>query len=255
MMTPFEMLGFRQAVRTPRPVVGIFIFETAIVGIIVLGAVWALWAERRRAAIFHAAAAFVVLGSYAVAYWTRGFSYEQWKWISFFQPMLVAGVFALVAAAAGVLVTRWRPTPRLQYRLVAAVLGVALIAASARTLALGTRDFRAVWVKGEPTLAWSVVGSRLSDLAERPALTHLKAVNVDMQQWDAEWAAYFLAPTTRVSIVSRGNFPVARPSALWTLKCVRDPAAPYDSARYRYVEVKRVPPPAKNGSPRVPAFC
>ena len=101
LMTPSDMLGLRQVVRTPRPIVGMFVFQGLIVGIVVLAAVSALWHERRRAAIFQAGVAFIVLGSYAAVYAARGYSYEQWKWISFFQPTFMTAVFSLVVAASG----------------------------------------------------------------------------------------------------------------------------------------------------------
>ena len=95
-------------------------------------------------------------------------------------------------------VARWMPARRIAGRAIAAVLAVVLIAASARTLMLETRRTRAVWVAGEPALDWSVVRSPLSQLAKRPALDRLKAVNVDLSPWDTVWAAYFLEPTTHV---------------------------------------------------------
>jgi len=208
--------------------------------------VWVLWNQQRRAAIFSAAAMFVVLGSYVAAYLDRGYSYEQWKWISFFQPVVITTAFALVASAAGVLIARWKSASRISGRALAAVAAVVLVAASSRTLVIETRYTRAFWVAGEPALAWSIVGTPLSQLAERPALDHLPAVNVYLPQWDAMWAAYFLQPTTRVYLVSPTYFPISAPAAPWTLVAV--PPVPNGLVPVRYVVVKGVPPRVINGT-------
>jgi len=226
LMTPLDVLGFRQVVRTPRPIVGTFILETVIVGLVVLAAVWALWGAQRRAAIFYASAAFVVLASYAAVYADRGYSYDQWKWISFFQPVFIATVFALVAAAAFVLIGKLTVPAQLTGRAVVAILGVVLIAGSARILVTGTRNNHVVWVAREPTLPWSIVGSPLSQLAERPSIDRLNAVNVDLSQWDTLWAAYFLEPTTRVYLGYTGYFAARSSAQSPTLEPVPDPGAP-----------------------------
>jgi hypothetical protein len=233
LMTPLEVLGFRQVVRAPRPVVGTFVVQTAIVGLVVLAAVWVLWNERRRVAILNAAAAFLVLGSYALVYVHHGYSYQQWKWISFFQPILIVAVFALVVAAAGVLIRRWAPA-KIPVRTAGAFLGVALTVGSAQILLVGTRGNYVVWVAGEPTLPWNVVGSPLSKLAERPAIDRLDAVNVNMSQWDELWAAYFLEPTTRPYLGTPGYFPTSTSAGSATLETVLDPGAPSSVPRSRW---------------------
>ena len=106
LMTPLDVLGLRPAIRTPRPVVGTFVFEATIVGLIVVASVWTLWNRRRSAALLCGAAALVVLGSYAAVYAERGYSYEQWKWISYFQPVFITAMYALVVAAGAALVAR-----------------------------------------------------------------------------------------------------------------------------------------------------
>ena len=256
LMTPLDVLGFRQAIRKPRPVVGTFVFETAIIGAVVLAAVWVLWNERRRAAISSAAAAFFVLGSYALVYANEGYSYQQWKWISFFQPVFIVAVFALVVAAAGELIRKWAPD-KPPVRVVAALLGVVLTLGSGHILIAGTRANHLVWVKSEPTSPWSVVGSPLSQLAERPEIDHLDAVNIDLSQWDSSWAAYFVEPTTRVYIGNPGWYPTSVSAGSPTLKPVFDPDAPSSVPRsswrrtgfvaVRYILVS--PPPHPQISP------
>ena len=250
LMTPLDLLGFHQAVHTPRPVVGLFIFESAIVAAIIAGAVWVLWGTRRRAALVHASAALVVLGSYAAAYAARGYSYEQWKWISFFQPVFMVAVFGLVAAAAAVLLAAWRPHLRVAGGALAAVFGIVLIAVSARMLVTGTRYTRAVWVAGEPSIAWNVVGPSLSGLADRPALAHEHAVNLDLPQWDEMWAAYFLQPKMRVYLLDPSYLPVSPPGARVTLSAhVAPPPGVGKPPIVRYFFVARTPPRAKVAAP------
>ena len=223
LMTPLDLLGFRPAVHSPHSVVGVFVVESLIVGAIVLGAVWVLWRQRRGAALVHGAAALVVLGSYAAAYAARGYSYEQWKWISFFQPVFIVAVFGLVAAAAGVLTATFVPKLRTPGGVVAALSGLVLVAASARMLVTATRYTRAVWVTGEPTIAWNVVGPALSNLAEQPALVHQHAVNLDLPQWDEMWAAYFLQPRMRVYLLAPSYLPVSPPGAPVTVDATVKP--------------------------------
>jgi hypothetical protein len=146
---------------------------------------------------------------------------------------------------------RWMPAQRTAGRAVAAVLAVALIATSARTLMLETRKTRAVWVEGEPTLDWSVVRSPLSQLAKRPALDRLKAINVDLSPWDTVWAAYFLEPTTRVYLGGfpgffyvagyTGYLPPSISARSWTLESVAKPTAPTNDGRVGYILVRRAP--------------
>ena len=250
-MTPLDVLGLRPAIRTPRPVVGTFVFEATIVGLIVVASVWTLWNRRRSAALLCGAAALVVLGSYAAVYAERGYSYEQWKWISYFQPVFITAMYALVVAAGAALVARWMPAHRIAGRAIAAMLAVVLIAASARTLMLETRRTRAVWVAGEPALDWSVVRSPLSQLAQRPALDRLKAVNVDLSPWDTVWAAYFLEPTTRVYLGGfpgffyvagrTGYVPLSISAGSSTLEPVADPTAPARDGQVSYVLVPHAP--------------
>jgi hypothetical protein len=238
LMTPLDALGLRQAVRTPRPSVGAFLFESFIVGVVVLVGVWALWNRERRAALFYASAAFVVFGSYAAVYVDRGYSYEQWKWISFFQPMFIVAVFALAVAAGGVVITKWLRLPPITVLGAGVVLGVALVGVSARTLVSGTARTRAVWVVNQPTISWSIVGSPLSQLPERTDLERLSAVNVALSQWDTMWAAYFLEPTTRVYPGYTGYYPTSTSPGAPTLKPEPDPTAPPTAPRVRYVLVE-----------------
>jgi hypothetical protein len=227
LMTPLDFLGLRSVVRTPRPHGGVFAFETVILGVVLLAAVALLRRRQARTATFLAATVFVVLGSYVAVYIARGYSYEQWKWISFFQPVLVAAVYTLVCAAGIEALDIVGHAPVRFVRNVGLAFGVVLVALSARTLVLGTRDTRAVWVAGAPTIHWYVVRPSLSDLPERPALAQLPGVNLDLPEWDATWAAYFLQPKMQVYLSSPNAFyGRSRPHARHALVAHVVPGAP-----------------------------
>jgi hypothetical protein len=95
------------------------------------------------------------------------------------------------------------------------------------------------------------VRSPLSRLAERPALDRLKAVNLDLSPWDTVWAAYFLAPTTRVYLGGfpgffymagrTGNLPVSVSERSRTVESVAEPTAPTNDGRVGYVVVRHAP--------------
>jgi hypothetical protein len=207
-------------------VAGIFAVESVILGAVVLAAVALLWRRQARTAIFLAATAFVVFGSYVAVYVARGYSYEQWKWISFFQPLIVAAVYTLVCAAAIEAIDRVRHARTAFARNVGVAFGVVLVALSARTLVLGTRSTPAVWVPGKPTIHWYVVRPSLSDLPHRPAIAHLHGVNIKLPQWDAMWAAYFLEPEMRVYLTSPNYYTLSRGLAKHTLIPHHVPGAP-----------------------------
>jgi len=180
-----------------------------------------------------------VLVSYAGAYVVRRYSYEQWKWISFFQPAFVAAVFALLLAAAVSQMSRFGSAARLATRGGALVLGILLVALSARLLETETRYTRAYWVAGEPRLPWSIVSTQLSGLPKRSELDRLDAVNVDMPQWDEMWVAYFLQSKMQVYLLGPSYFPVAPPTAAWTLVSVPVPTVPPANPVVRYVLVRK----------------
>jgi hypothetical protein len=118
---------------------------------------------------------------------------------------------------------------------IGAVLGVVLLATSARTLVNGTRYTRAVWATGAPALRWSLVEPSLSNLAQRPGLVDSKSVNINLPQWDEMWAAYFLQPARRVYLQGPSYFPVTKPRAAVSVTSAPDPSA---LIGYRYVIVR-----------------
>ena len=104
LMTPFELLGLGRVIQSPRPRAVVFAFESMILALVIVVALIVLWRHERRLGLFCAGTAGIVLASYACVYALRGYSYEQWKWISFFQPLFVVAVYTLVLAASIVVV-------------------------------------------------------------------------------------------------------------------------------------------------------
>jgi hypothetical protein len=217
LMTPLDILGLGRVIRTPRSMVAVFVLEAIVTGFLIAVALWLLWRRQRDVALFCAATALGVLTSYVAVYRIRGYSYSQWKWISFLQPIFIAATYTLAFAAVEAAVGSVRRVRRVTGSAVASVLAATLLVVSLRALVSDTRSTRAVWVPGAPTINWYVVRPPLSDLADRPAIASLREVNVDLPQWDAMWAAYFLQPNTRVYVVSPSYFPKSAPLARLTL--------------------------------------
>ena len=214
LMTPVDILGFRQVIRVPRPSVGVFLFESVLLGMIVVGAVWALWNERRRAAMLrssrHAPRADVVRGGVCPA----------WLFVRTMEVDLV-----LRARVHRPRCSRWSLLPALRscaggYPRPARVgrsarySAVVLLATSARTLVY--RDpVHEGGVGRRCTRHCDGASSsrRCRSSRERPDLADAKAVNINLPQWDEMWAAYFLQPA-RARLSPRPElFPGEQPSS------------------------------------------
>jgi hypothetical protein len=226
LMTPLDILGLGHVIRTPRPLAGVFVLQTIVVGHLNAAAVWQQLRRQRDVAVFCGATALCLLAVYAVVYLLRGYSYSQWKWISFFQPIFVVAMYTMLFAAGSAAVESVRNAHRFTRHAFASVVAAALVVVSLRALVADTRSTRAVWVAGAPTINWYVVRPALSDLPDRPAIASLHSVNVALPQWEAMWAAYFLQPKTRVYLLSPSYLPVSEPNAPETLVGRYGPAGP-----------------------------
>ncbi len=153
----------------------------------------------------------VVLGSYAAYYFSRGGpSYQQWKLISFFQPLVIIGVFAPIAQ---VLSTRWREAR-----------GAAASAAFALLVILNMNAEKTTYINNVTN---NYVSDTLGNLGAHPALANIDAVNVKLFPfWETMWAASALEPR-RVHLLSQSYWDLSPPEAEWTLvRTVALPAAP-----------------------------
>jgi hypothetical protein len=226
LMTPLELLGVRPALRHPHPVAGRFMIEAIVVGALILGAMHVL---RKRDAGLFGCAALMVLASYGIVYLSLGYSYEQWKWIAFFQPLLIASTFTLVAAGVAVVMRRVPNLPDRAPLIAGSLAGLALVALSARTTVVQTRHTYHYWSQDE-SLPWSVVDRSLSGLADNSMLQDMGEINVQLPQWEGMWAAYFLAPKT-VHLLTPSYYPTSAAVATATIVRNDSPEAARPGAR------------------------
>jgi hypothetical protein len=207
LVTPLEGLGlqrFPSMVELTGPSSLRYFGELAVVVVVVAAATAILVRARAQRPWLGGLIVLAVLGSYRVFYVQQGFSYRQWKWLSFFQPMLGAAFVALLCAAVLVLITRHRVSPRLLRAagVLALAVWVGVLTSNARTLT---------------DRQWSVVGRDLAAL-ESVAGYALPTVNVELAPyWESMWAPYFLAPT-RSRIVADSYYERRAPVARWTVR-------------------------------------
>jgi len=147
-----------------------------------------------------------VFVSYRFVYQFEGYSYRQWKWVSFFQPMLSTAMVALVCAGVLVLVSHYelsRHTPVI-VGVVAAAVWIGFLTARAHTLT----GIDARWATASPEL----VG--LEDVGA----SHLREVNVDLAPyWETMWGAYFVAPVPS-RLAQESYYGLAPQTARWTVR-------------------------------------
>jgi hypothetical protein len=201
---PVELLGFIRT-ETPRPSASRWIWSAAVIGIFILGA----WSLRKREAVisrFGAAVVVLILASYGAVLLREGApSYQQWKWITFFQPVFVAVIVATVALALERLLSRIRWN--VVAPATALVFGLVVSTNAGAAPATGLRDRR--------QLLYASVDHWL--LSQSPDLRSLSEVNVNVAPfWDTMWAVYFLRDKT-LYLQQPSYYPLSKPTARWTL--------------------------------------
>lgn len=191
-----------------------------------------------------------LLASYAAAYARYGVSYNQWKWISYFQPLVVVGLAAPLALAVREVVRR---LPRLCRGATAAatVLPVVLLVAATVNARHASRT------------AVTEVDPDVLALQDAPALRALDAVNVDLPPyWHTMWGMYAAveAGVDAVHPHSLSYYPRSPHSAEWTLRALDDarPLLPTREAHavgggYHLVRYSTTPP--AEGSYHVMGRC
>lgn len=166
-----------------------------------------LW-RAGRLARFTALAWAAGLASYAVIYLEEGDdSYRQWKWITFFLPVMVALAAALVIAAALALTRRAR-VPRLRAR-AAALVALAVVVAL-QTVAADS--FVSKYLGGPAPGVH--VSSDLAGVADDARVRDLAGVSLNFNEpTEVQWAAAVLRPRTIYAFPAPAG--VARP---WVLE-------------------------------------
>ena len=182
---PWALVGFQTSFRA-----------TSTPWVVVASAllVWGCLNAWRRHLLNNAATTFplvgivvVVLTTYTAFCYLNDEGYAQWKWISFFQPLLAV---SLIAPLALYITTKVRLAPlRVARALPIVALGALLVAsfnnARVATRAIGTEG-RSLWVSEE-----------LADLSEAPALNGIEELDIATDPWwDTMWATVILAPRT-----------------------------------------------------------
>lgn len=138
--------------------------------------------------------------SYAVFYFGRGGpTYEQWKWLTFLQPVMVVALLApLLVAARGRVATR-----SASFAALAALIVVAAVNAEPYGALVNTTSPR--------------VTRTMATLRDDPALAGLETINIALAPFqDTMWAGVVLTPT-RVHEVSFGYFSSEPDETAWTL--------------------------------------
>jgi hypothetical protein len=140
--------------------------------------------------------------SYAAFYFLRGGpTYEQWKWISFLQPLVVAMIVAPVLAWAH------RRFGSMGARAAGALLVVLVVANMNRSVPFSSEIGRST----------NFVSLELGTLGDDPALADVDEVNIDLSPyWESMWAANAVAPRTAF-IQALTYYAPAGPAAEWTL--------------------------------------
>jgi hypothetical protein len=163
----------------------------------------------------------VPLGSYLVAYQIEGYSYQQWKWIAFFVPLVVVGVLALAVTAvlrSGRESTQWPWGARTPL-----VAGVALLALLGAQLGLAYEASHQIWFNIPTHDGWYILRPDLRTVASGPAYQGVRSVDVDLPDaWQNGWAAEALIPR-RVSFQGPAYFSTSEPTAAWTLERADQP--------------------------------
>jgi hypothetical protein len=226
--TPPELLGFMRAI-VRHPSSTRFVWSGVSI-VVVMALAFVARASHRRLVHFLARFSAVVFLSYWLV-WRRehGPSYRQWKWISFFQPTLVALTVTVAAVAVEQLVTarlRWRRGAALVVTGAFAVIATANTGAGEGTALRDRRKFQ-------------FVSSEHYGLAADPMLKDLTELNINVgPYWDAMWAAYFLSGK-HLYLQQPSYYPTSQPRALWTLVSrvgsMHGPAVHDVNARFRLI--------------------
>lgn len=176
-------------------------------------------------------------------------AYLTWKWLGYFQPLVVCAALALTTHAA---VRSW---PRGQQRArgrEAVLLGlgalVALSVLNGRSVLSGV-DTPSVDAAAMAGQGWRTVDENLADLPNNPALAGLTEINLNLSPfWEEMWAAYFLRHVPRVNLMTTNYYGKAPPlPSAWTLqRADLTPEAPgvrRVPVNERYVLVDKPSPP------------
>ena len=214
-MTPFEILGilpFRGMVDTTRRVAFEDVnmispsaaqwFGQALLLLAFLGfASFIAWRLRHKFSLLPLVAGLAVLVSYGFLYSQRGISYQQWKWITFFQPLLTIAVIVAIVVLIQTALSRY---PASRYLITATALGITVLVAAVSL----QWDLR-LWGQ-----KWPYVTADLQELRE-VASSGLDQVSLEVEPFaETMWAAYYLAPL-KTNFISGSYFTPSIGTSAW----------------------------------------
>jgi hypothetical protein len=163
---------------------------------------------------FVALALATILIAYGFVYLYEGFSYQQWKWITYFIPLFVALLMAQVLTTLSLV-----DTPVIKGPAAANALGGAYLLV---VTALATT---ASFPVGAAPSSYYSVNSDMAALAKSPHLRSVTSVNINTNtQWDTMWLAYFLR-NKQVFPLSYSYLPIQKPGSDWTVERNDSPAS------------------------------
>jgi hypothetical protein len=205
---PVELFGFMRQTN-PQPSAARVVWSAVLLFLVGLASLVA-WRSERRVVRFCVAMTVAVLVSYAAVYrFEGGPSYQQWKWITFLQPMLVGVGLTTVVLGLGIILARhWSPRTVVGLTVAAVLLyGVVVSTNTGDGVATALRDRR----------QFAVTTPEQADLSTNPAFDDVSALNVDLSPyWDTMWAAYFLQDKT-LRLQSVSYYPLAPVEPGWSL--------------------------------------
>jgi hypothetical protein len=204
---PIELMGFLRQV-TPLPSAARILWSVAV--LVTFGAAaWLARSSHRVAVRFSVTTVAVILVSYFLVF-RRDVepTYEQWKWITFFQPLFVAAVLTTTLLGLRAAIGRWWRGPTVAI-LCAAAAGFGVLVST------NTGDGEGTALRDHRRLA--AVGPDAFDLGVNPALRNLDRVNIGLAPyWDSMWATYFLSDKS-LRLQEKTYWTIRPPAPGWTL--------------------------------------
>lgn len=161
------------------------------------------WRRNGQAPLFPLATSTVVLISFRVFYDREGDSYAQWKWVTFFQPLLAIAILVALWTLVHVLQDRYPSQRRvlLGSTAVLSVVGAVILLGPVIRLSTGP---------------WWFVTDDLSDV-RRVSGSGLSRVTVDVDPYaETMWVGYFLKPIS-TDLQSASYFPASVNPTGWVL--------------------------------------
>jgi hypothetical protein len=204
---PIELMGFMRQV-SPRPSLARLGWSVLLIAVFGAGA-WLARGSHRVAVRFSLTAAATILVSYLLIFSRDAtLAYQQWKWISFFQPLFVGVVLIVLLLGLQVAVRRrWQ-------RSAAAVACAAAIGFGV-LVSTNTGDGQGTALRDRRQL--DLVSRDAVDLSVNPAFRDIRRLNVSVAPyWDSMWATYFLADKS-LRLQERTYWTKRTPEPGWTL--------------------------------------